>query len=371
MEYKEKVEAEAEQAAARKDMFQDATLDKGKENHGVADGLRTKPYNLRASGKLMQAAVAKVISPEKATSPKKATISPQKPGYLEVIPEAAYTEVDSTGIPDFETSVEALPTANDDLDNSVFKRPDNITICQLLYTNKNVCSSPVAGGNLTSKAKKLAEDMPNSPPSSTSTMSSVDMTTKLKELSELNSYGQATSKSILKPSGASVDNLEQYETLSSGNKVVRKMPQVVQTEKITTSDPLFEPIALSRGETHLYATSATTNHVHVFKGTEHQGVLKIGTTKHFDHVHAVHSVPVNDIASQVVVLDNMGYHIFEENGLYDKTVMQGKGHRHRGLSHTTIDGKICILTLEVHCEDRGTNIVAIDMDSYENDVVLR
>ena len=67
----------------------------------------------------------------------------------------------------------------------------------------------------------------------------------------------------------------------------------------------------------------------------------------------------------------MGYHIFEENGLYDKTVMQGKGHRHRGLSHTTIDGKICILTLEVHCEDRGTNIVAIDMDSYENEVVLR
>ena len=85
--------------------------------------------------------------------------------------------------------------------------------------NAASCPSPVAGGNLKARAKNISDVMPRSPPKSTSTMSSTDMSLKLKDvcddISKLMNTTEVT-KSILKPSGASVEKLERYDGLSGG-----------------------------------------------------------------------------------------------------------------------------------------------------------
>ena len=115
---------------------------------------------------------------------------------------------------------EAISKA-DDKDEFIFKKPDlaNITIAQLMpqiITAKTI-ASPVAGGNLKAKAKTIDDTMPlqNTPPNSSSTMSSVDMSAKLREVAEMSKDGDFT-KSILKSSGASVEKLERYEDLTGG-----------------------------------------------------------------------------------------------------------------------------------------------------------
>ena len=113
---------------------------------------------------------------------------------------------------------EAISNA-DDKDEFIFKKPDlaNITIAQLMpqIVSAKTIASPVACGNLKAKAKNIDDTMPlqNTPPNSSSTMSSVDMSAKLRELAEMSKDGDFT-KSILKSSGASVEKLERYEDLT-------------------------------------------------------------------------------------------------------------------------------------------------------------
>lgn len=107
------------------------------------------------------------------------------------------------------------------------------------------CPSPVAGGNLKARPTPLFDVMPRSPPKSTSTMSSTDMSLKLKDvcddISKLMNTTEVT-KSILKPSGASVEKLERYEGLSGG----RNGAPCAGT--VEGEIQMFEAISLARNE---------------------------------------------------------------------------------------------------------------------------
>ena len=109
------------------------------------------------------------------------------------------------------TPVKKAVTRTDKLDEVNFKISN--------LANAVSCPSPVAGGNLKAKAKNISDVMPRSPPKSTSTMSSTDMSLKLRDVCDdvdkLMNTTEVT-KSILKPSGASVEKLERYEGLSGG-----------------------------------------------------------------------------------------------------------------------------------------------------------
>jgi hypothetical protein len=109
------------------------------------------------------------------------------------------------------TPVKKAVTRKDKLDEVNFKISN--------LANAVSCPSPVAGGNLKAKSKTISDVMPRSPPKSTSTMSSTDMSLKLRDVCDdvdkLMNTTEVT-KSILKPSGASVEKLERYEGLSGG-----------------------------------------------------------------------------------------------------------------------------------------------------------
>lgn len=275
-------------------------------------------------------------------------------------------------------SAEPLPrtpikphVCDDKSDDGVFKKPgcvNNLTICQLLRPEVDSCSSPVAGGNLASKVKHIEDDMPRSPPSSTSTMSAAECQSKLKDFSSSSSAStikeasECANKSILRPSGSSVDILEQYESLSSGgySKTSSMKPMVVDVQTFNTGDPGFMPISLALGKDYLFACSQSTNQAHVFKDGRPQGVLKINGTKYFKSVHNVHTMTEKSVPYNVMVLDNEGCHCYVENGLYIETLLDKQGHKYRGLTHTTLKNKWCMVTLDIRA-DEGVDIVFVDI----------
>lgn len=289
---------------------------------------------------------------------------------------------DNTNVPDKVT----VP-ADDKSEEEIFKKPDlaNITIAQLMpliastegsslpLPNINLkthvqgiadpmptltISSPVAGGNLKAKKKTIVDSMPCSPPSSTSTMSSVDMSAKLREVCDTPKEADGN-KSILKTSGASVEILEKYEDLTS-SKLMRPYPGT--QEEYSNSDKLFLPVSLSMGQEYLFVTSQTTNQVKVFLDGKEQGVLKLNDCKYFASVRNVHTILRSNQISQVVVLDNEGFHFFVENGLYIRSVLSREGFKYRGLGHIQYEGKLCLVSLFVNGLG-GTEIVIIDVES--------
>lgn len=271
-------------------------------------------------------------------------------------------------------------TTDDDDEGLEFKLPQlppsnpDVTICDilskkkgnLLPTEKNFedCSSPVAGGNLVSRVKNISDEMPHekSPPSSTSTMSSLDLASRLKD------FSKSRTDLALKPSGDSVENLEKYENLSSG-----KVPLVVAEYEFRSLDPEFMPISLSFGREYLFVTSQSTNQVDVFKNGTQQGVLKTSETKYFKSLHNVHTIIEQSFPFQVAVLDNEACHFFAENGLYIRSILQKEGHKYRGLGHMHYSGRLHLVTLDVKPQDGGVDIVLVDIqpDSPTMDSVVK
>jgi len=197
-------------------------------------------------------------------------------------------------------------------------------------------------------------------------MSSVDMSAKLREVSDT-----PKDASILKPNGASVESLERYESASivkgsdKSSKAMR--PYAGKQEELKSSDPQFLPISLAMGQEYLFVTSQTTNQVQVFREGTQAGVLKLNDSKYFSSVRNVHTILRSKEISQVVVLDNGGFHFFVENGLSIRTVLPGEGFKYRGLSHIHFDGKLCLVSLDVNTGEAsgngGTEVVIIDVDS--------
>ena len=131
------------------------------------------------------------------------------------------------------TPVKKAVSRKDKLDEVNFKISN--------LANAVSCASPVAGGNLKARATPISAAMPRSPPKSTSTMSSTDMSLKLRDvcddISKLMNTTEVT-KSILKPSGASVEKLERYE---SGGRNGPPFAGTVEGEI-----QIFEAISLAR-----------------------------------------------------------------------------------------------------------------------------
>lgn len=134
------------------------------------------------------------------------------------------------------TPVKQAVTRKDKLDEVNYK---------ISLANTVSCPSPVAGGNLKAKAKTISDVMPRSPPKSTSTMSSTDMSLKLRDvcddISKLMNTTEVT-KSILKPSGSSVEKLERYEGLSGGRN------GTPYAGTVEGEIQFFEAISLARDE---------------------------------------------------------------------------------------------------------------------------
>jgi len=260
------------------------------------------------------------------------------------------------------TPVKKAVSRKDKLDEVNFK------ISNLVNTVS--CPSPVAGGNLKAKAKTISDVMPHSPPKSTSTMSSTDMSLKLRDvcddISKLMNTTEVT-KSILKPSGASVEKLERYEGLSGGRNGA---PCAGTVEEYRSRDQQFMPISLSMGQEHLFVTSQSTNQVQVFQSGQQLGVLKIKKSKFFNSLRNVHTITREiseatepDVVHQVVVLDNTGFHFFVENGLFIYTILAGESHQYRGLGHIHYQGKFCLVSLDVKDPNHsGVSVVIIDVE---------
>merc|ERR1711962_1422147 len=194
----------------------------------------------------------------------------------------------------------------------------------------------------------IDDSMPCSPPSVASTHS--DMSAKLREVSDTARDADCSS-SILKPNGSSVEKLDRYEDTwnALSSKPIR--PFAGTQEEYKSSDPQFLPISLAMGHSsqeYLFVTSQINNQVQVFLDGKQQGVLKLNDSKYFTSVRNVHTIADSDNISQVVVLDNGGFHFFAENGLYIRTVLSGAGFKYRGLGHIHYEGNLCLISLDVN-----------------------
>ena len=135
-------------------------------------------------------------------------------------------------------------------------------------------------------------------------------------------------------------------------------------------DTQFMPISLSMGQNHLFVTSQSTNQVQVFHSGKQLGVLKINKTKYFNSLRNVHTITREisaatkpDVAHQVVVLDNTGFHFFVENGLFIYTILEGESRQYRGLGHIHYQSKFCLVSLDVKDPNHsGVSVVIIDVD---------
>ena len=214
--------------------------------------------------------------------------------------------------------------------------------------------SPVAGGILNSAAKHIAERLPSSPPCSSSTMSSEGMASKLKNLTD---GGHSTS--ILKPSPSSVQHLASYENLCA-NINTKISSRLVEKEICKALDPDFMPVSLAKGRDHLFVSSQQTNQVQVFRGKSHQGVLKKNNSKYFASLHAVHFIEMSKATDdKLVVLDNEGFHLFNEQGMHLYTILETEGYKYRGLGHIYLQGKLCLVTLDVN--EKGVKVNLMDL----------
>ena len=251
----------------------------------------------------------------------------------------------------------------------------DLTVGKLVIgRSKDACASPVTGGNLMSRIKTVVEELPQSPPSSTST--SNDLSSRLKDFDQSNQASNSASKnlSILKSNSASIENLESYENLRNrSQKPLNSKPTAVM-EKLKTfksCDAKFMPVTLTRTGEYLYVSSQAFSQVQVFKNESYQGVLKINDDYYFDQVRCVHAIPDPNNQDQIWVLDNKGFHQFTDKGMYVKTIFQDKGYFYRGLSHAKLKGKLCLITAQIdnskedsgHNDDPGVDIIAIDLTS--------
>jgi len=287
---------------------------------------------------------------------------------------------------------ETVPADNES-EEETFKKPDlaNLTIAQLIPSagkstlpvpNIGQCvaniipsetDSPVRSGSL--KKKAIDDSMPCSPPSVASTHS--DMSAKLREVSDTARDADCSS-SILKPNGSSVEKLDRYEDTwnAISSKPIR--PFAGTQEEYKSSDPQFLPISLAMGHSsqeYLFVTSQINNQVQVFLDGKQQGVLKLNDSKYFTSVRNVHTIADSDNISQVVVLDNGGFHFFAENGLYIRTVLSGAGFKYRGLGHIHYEGNLCLISLDVNERSNGgTEVVIINVEAKSqqcNSIVKR
>ena len=116
---------------------------------------------------------------------------------------------------------------------------------------------------------------------------------------------------------------------------------------------------------HLFVTSPSTNQVQVFQDGQHQGVLKIHNFKFFNSVRNVHTYKTTPNAvHQVVVLDDEGFHFYDENGLYNDTILTGEGHKYRGSGHVQYQGKLCLVSLDVKNPKLGLFLRKSSLDEF-------
>jgi len=221
-------------------------------------------------------------------------------------------------------------------------------------------NSPVAGGNLGGKVKHIIERIPSSPPCSSSTMSSEGIASRLKNLTGIDS-------GIFKPSTTSVENLGAYENLHS-NSPSKHPVSLVEHEVLKSCDAEFMPVSLAKGREYLFVTSQQTNQVQVYREKSQQGVLKMNDTKYFSGLHCVHFIEMPKACDdRLVVLDNEGFHFFNEHGLYLHTVMEMEGYKYRGLGHVIFKERLCLVTLDIN--DKGVCVLLMDLqkgsDSYQ------
>ena len=204
------------------------------------------------------------------------------------------------------------------------------------------------------KAKRITEKIPQgglSSPCSSSTKSSEELLSKL------------GISSIIKPSATSVQNLGTYENLvSSGSTRTSKRPVSLKEKDIFKSgDAEFMPITLAKGREYLFATSQKTNQVQVFRDKAQQGVLKMNESKYFTVLHCVHFIEMPKASDdRLVVLDNEGFHFFNEHGLYLHTKMEKEGYMYRGLGHVVYEQRLCLITLDV--SQLGVSVLLMDLD---------
>ena len=218
-------------------------------------------------------------------------------------------------------------------------------------------SSPIAGGNLKKVSSQVQEKLPNSPPSSASTMSGSELGSRLKDFSENQSLKQCTT---------SIENLQQFEDYISENDdtLARKAYQKLSTlrnELIPSFggiDQSFMPITIAHGRHYLFAVSQISQQVLVFKDRKQKGVLKIKDSKFFKSPKAVHFIKDDNNSTEdfLVVLDEAGFHLYTEIGHLTKTIQGGHGEKYRGLTHVIIGKDKFIVTLDI----KSNRLVFID-----------
>ena len=128
------------------------------------------------------------------------------------------------------------------------------------------------------------------------------------------------------------------------------------------------PISLAMGHEYLFVSGTSTNQVQVFRDGEQQGVLKIHESKYFNSVRNVHTIPSGKMtSSQVIVLDNQGFHFFVENGLWIHTILGNEGYNYRGLGHTAN------FVLSVYDPALGVSVVIIDIEpkSLDRNTIIK
>ena len=193
-------------------------------------------------------------------------------------------------------------------------------------------------------AQDIPEKLPNSPPSSASTMSATDLTNRLKDFSE-----------SMKPACASslYQSMSKYEdALSAKEKsvIAKTTPQLFQmplnTYKFTSPDINFMPLGLAYGSHYLFVTDQYQQQVKVFRDDKQKGVLKINDSKNFSAPKAV-LFTQDKLNSMLIVLDNNGFHFFSETGTHFKTLFEMEGAKYRGLANVIKDGKNCIVSIDI------------------------
>merc|ERR1712080_285209 len=100
--------------------------------------------------------------------------------------------------------------------------------------------------------------------------------------------------------------------------------------------------------------------VQVFRGSSSQGVLKLNDSKYFASLHSVHFIEMSkESDDKLVVLDNEGFHFFNERGMHLFTVMDKEGYKYRGLAHVVWNGRLCLVTLDIN--SKGVKVCLMDL----------
>ena len=229
-------------------------------------------------------------------------------------------------------------------------------------------------------AKVIPEKLPNSPPSSASTMSSTDLTNRLKDFSEsmkpacASSLYQSMSKTgedVLSAKEKLKDfsgNLSRYEdalTAKEKDIIAKITPQMFQMPlsayKFSSPDINFMPLGLAHGRHYLFVVDQSPQqHVKVFRNGKQKGNLKMNNSKNFPGLKSVHFIldVEDDSKDMLIVLDSKGFHLFSETGEHFKTLFEDEGSRFRGLANVIKDGINYIVSIDV----KGRQVVLINCE---------